>query len=306
MQITTKSSRKVESKSDNKLKIIENAQNSNNILKRKSTNKEETTPPKISKLNNAQKSIEKNKIESPQFAKSQTKNTAGPSTSQVNSQKNDNKFAMPNVNNSPISRRTRNSKVKKIIAKPPQLDGATSESKSKRTSKKPNLNRLKKNSSNQSDDNDEDNCQPSTSKKSKVESKIPAISKLKRIDRRVLSTDNEDMDSDSNTKKLPSMDFWVEVYCEVDEKWIAINLFKLKFNCIEEIRVIKNKKKLHKTFKFILYFTKTFRKQPLNLFAMYWHGTTITQLKMCRLVIVHNGTQQLEKCALIKFGLKNH
>lgn len=236
----------LKSKVDKNVKLIDSSQNSTNILKRKSETKStnnisETTPPKQSKMSNGETTqlIEPNVIiESPKFEKNKNKNSMSrPSTSQAISKNNANKSKIPNLISSPISRRTRNSAAKKIISNPPQLDGATSESpKSNKRNTKPNLKRLKK----KSVKDDEDDSEPSTSKKKfKVQADNDVIQKLKRIDRRVLSTDNEDIDDNSsNNKKLPSMDFWVEVYCEADEKWMPINLFKLKFNCIEEIRVI--------------------------------------------------------------------
>lgn len=55
--------------------------------------------------------------------------------------------------------------------------------------------------------------------------KIPRLEAVKRIDRRVLSTDNEEEKTNKN-----KTDFWVEAWSEKEEKWMCIDLFKSKVN----------------------------------------------------------------------------
>lgn len=56
----------------------------------------------------------------------------------------------------------------------------------------------------------------------------------KRIDRRILSTDDESIEP---AVKKDDMNYWIEVYCEAESKWICIDLFKMKVNCVDEIKV---------------------------------------------------------------------
>lgn len=66
----------------------------------------------------------------------------------------------------------------------------------------------------------------------------PVKSVKKSIDRRVLSSDSEvdvKTDATSPSKKKSGIDIWVEVYSEKDERWISIDVFKNKVDCIKEI-----------------------------------------------------------------------
>jgi len=56
-----------------------------------------------------------------------------------------------------------------------------------------------------------------------------------RKDRRVMSTDDE---GGSRVKcRLDASDMWVEVWSEVEEQWICIDMFKGKLHCVDTIRV---------------------------------------------------------------------
>lgn len=161
---------------------------------------------------------------------------------------------VPNLNvvSSPISRRTRathkknnNSQenVQKValskLKKPSQLDGADDLPKKS----KPNLVKLKeakktmKKSRKHTSSDDSDFCS-SPKKKLKIPLQNKTIANIKetnkRLDNRLLSTDNED---DSKPQKKKSMDIWVEVYAETEEKWMCLDLFKLKIHCVDVIRV---------------------------------------------------------------------
>jgi len=70
-----------------------------------------------------------------------------------------------------------------------------------------------------------------TKKKSKISEKI---------DRRVLSTDEEDhttKNSGKNDKKKVKNDFWVEVFLEMEEKWFCVDVIGQRIHCIKEIYV---------------------------------------------------------------------
>jgi len=70
-----------------------------------------------------------------------------------------------------------------------------------------------------------------TKKKSKISEKI---------DRRVLSTDEEDhatQNSETVAKKKVKNDFWVEVFLEMEEKWFCVDVIGQRIHCIKEIYV---------------------------------------------------------------------
>ncbi|XP_034650826.1 DNA repair protein complementing XP-C cells homolog [Drosophila subobscura] len=60
-----------------------------------------------------------------------------------------------------------------------------------------------------------------------------AVEKLRK-DRRVLSTDDES--GSKGKQRLDAADMWVEVWSEVEEQWICIDLFKGKLHCVDTIR----------------------------------------------------------------------
>jgi len=56
-----------------------------------------------------------------------------------------------------------------------------------------------------------------------------------RKDRRVMSTDDEG--GSRLNRKTDASDMWVEVWSDVEEQWICIDLFKGKLHCVDTIRV---------------------------------------------------------------------
>lgn len=62
-------------------------------------------------------------------------------------------------------------------------------------------------------------------------------SKASKIDRRILSSDDDEKEvkMSSSPKKSKGIDIWVEVYSEKEEKWIAIDVFHGKVDCVQEI-----------------------------------------------------------------------
>lgn len=86
-----------------------------------------------------------------------------------------------------------------------------------------------------SDDHD---FQPTRPKKAATHAKLDIV---KKIDSRVLSTDDDDERVVVSNKK--KTDYWIEVFCEEDEKWITIDAIKGKVDCVDDIRV---------SFKFLL------------------------------------------------------
>jgi hypothetical protein len=61
------------------------------------------------------------------------------------------------------------------------------------------------------------------------------------IDRRVLSTDDEDNtlleNSENLIKKKIKNDFWAEVFLEMEEKWFCVDVIGQRLHCIKEIYV---------------------------------------------------------------------
>lgn len=117
----------------------------------------------------------------------------------------------------------------KLKLKLPQLDGADDVAKSKKIKRKP---------AKQEDSGSDSDFAPSPPKKvSKIPPKKPqpkVLGKLKKIDRRVLSTDEENDEEVSNTDR---MDFWIEAYAEKEKKWIVIDPVKNKVDAVDHIRV---------------------------------------------------------------------
>ncbi|XP_017078618.1 DNA repair protein complementing XP-C cells homolog isoform X2 [Drosophila eugracilis] len=105
----------------------------------------------------------------------------------------------------------------------PQLDGSDDIPLPK---KRPKLEKLKN-----SQDSDEVFEPARPVKKAPV---LPKSVQNLRKDRRVMSTDDE---GGSRVKRrLDASDMWVEVWSEVEEQWICIDMFKGKLHCVDTIR----------------------------------------------------------------------
>jgi xeroderma pigmentosum group C-complementing protein len=65
--------------------------------------------------------------------------------------------------------------------------------------------------------------------------KSPKLSTSREIDRRVLSSDDEADIQNASPKKVRGIDIWVEVYCEKEEKWICVDIFRNKVDCVKDI-----------------------------------------------------------------------
>lgn len=74
--------------------------------------------------------------------------------------------------------------------------------------------------------------QASTSRKSSTKAS-PKLSTS--IDRRILSSDDEVDLQNASPKKVRGIDIWAEVYCEKEEKWICIDIFRNKVDCVKDI-----------------------------------------------------------------------
>ncbi|XP_061397215.1 DNA repair protein complementing XP-C cells homolog [Musca vetustissima] len=111
----------------------------------------------------------------------------------------------------------------------PQMDGAHDDNTQTQGSRNKKSTRKKKLTSqtNVSHDSDED-FEPSPIKKPKI---APTVAKK---DRRVLSTDEES--SPDRQRKPTAGDMWVEVWSDVEEQWICLDLFKGKIHCVDTIR----------------------------------------------------------------------
>lgn len=215
------------------------------------------------------------------------------------------------VISSPISRRTRGkvSDVKKTVKKPPlqQLDGGD-DRRAKR--KAPNLSKLKiakkspstgdKRSRSSGSDSDSDFV-PSPKKLTKPAQPkvVQNVKKAAKLDRRVLSTDDDNDETVAEQSKRDSMNFWVEVFTEVEDKWITIDLFKLEVDCVDSIRVIWVISEFFYNSAMVFSF---FRKLSPSPSVTYWHGITTTRSRMCRRDIARTGILLRENCVLIPNG----
>lgn len=86
-------------------------------------------------------------------------------------------------------------------------------------------------------ESDDDDFRPiSSMKSSKIKSEKPSqLNRVKKIDRRILSTD-DDLDL-KLTKKIKGCDYWVELYSEKSKRWYCVDLFKPEVDCAEDIAV---------------------------------------------------------------------
>jgi len=71
--------------------------------------------------------------------------------------------------------------------------------------------------------------------------KMVKNSKIKVGSRKVLSTDSERSNSPKNikiAKNRAGNDFWAEVFVEMEEKWISVDVLNGKVHCVEHLNVI--------------------------------------------------------------------
>jgi len=80
-------------------------------------------------------------------------------------------------------------------------------------------------------------AQTSASSSRKSATKDAKLSTSREIDRKILSSDDEaDAQNDAlSPKKVRGIDIWAEVYCEKEEKWICIDSFRNKVDCVKDI-----------------------------------------------------------------------
>uniref|UniRef100_W8AP99 DNA repair protein complementing XP-C cells n=1 Tax=Ceratitis capitata TaxID=7213 RepID=W8AP99_CERCA len=115
----------------------------------------------------------------------------------------------------------------------PQLDGADdSLEKMSSKSKRPKLKNLKQKSHSRDDDSDDD-FEPSPPKQPKKAPKLPT---KKPVDRRVLSSDEEESTGGAVKRNPTAADMWIEVWSDAEEQWVCIELFKGKLHSVEAIR----------------------------------------------------------------------
>lgn len=154
-------------------------------------------------------------------------------------------------------KRTTELKVEEIATKKPKVVATVASTTSVRSSKKRTLpntngNDLKSPKSTKIEKPDENSSDSlkffkpqETDLKMKTPNKVekaptpklkeaPAVSRIKKRDNRVLSTDDEAvLGKDQNESK--GIDIWVEVYSEHDDRWITIDVYREKVDCIKEI-----------------------------------------------------------------------
>ncbi|XP_030560508.1 DNA repair protein complementing XP-C cells homolog isoform X1 [Drosophila novamexicana] len=125
--------------------------------------------------------------------------------------------------------RTRQQKAKALAI--PQLDGG--DDSLPLPKKRPKLEKLQKS---QSQGSESASTSASDSTPNRAIKKAPVLPKAVqqlRKDRRVLSTDDEGV---KEKRKTTASDMWVEVWSEVEEQWICIDLFKGKIHDVDSIR----------------------------------------------------------------------
>lgn len=123
--------------------------------------------------------------------------------------------------------RTRQQKAKMLAI--PQLDGG--DDSLPLSQRRIKLQKLQKSQSQSSGSTSAGSTPSPAIKKAPV---LPKVVQHLRKDRRVLSTDDECV---KEKKKTTASDMWVEVWSEVEEQWICIDLFKGKLHCVDTIRV---------------------------------------------------------------------
>lgn len=64
------------------------------------------------------------------------------------------------------------------------------------------------------------------------------VNQLKKIDKRVLSTDDDEFE-DKKSKKEGN-DTWLEVFVEEEEKWVSVDVTKKQVHCVQELHVSIN------------------------------------------------------------------
>lgn len=171
---------------------------------------------------------------SPKFLKGDKEEPAVPQPTKPSSSKRNSLDAKARIsptflkNAEPVRQlRTRQQKAKTLTI--PQLDGGDDSPLGPVPKKRPKLEKLHSHSA--ATDTD------SSSTPSKLIKKAPVLPKAVqhlRNDRRVLSTDDESV---KDKRKTSASDMWVEVWSELEEQWICIDLFKGKLHCVDTIRV---------------------------------------------------------------------
>lgn len=137
------------------------------------------------------------------------------------------------------SSRTKRNPPKSII---PQLDGATDVNKksSSSTSTRNATRRRRHNSDSDFEPSEKKNKRTPEVQKPKNKAKSSLLDRIKRIDRRVLSTDDEGNEVLDNSVRTEATNYWPELYCEKEQKWIAVDLLKAKVDAVQSIMVSIN------------------------------------------------------------------
>ncbi|XP_013104494.2 DNA repair protein complementing XP-C cells homolog isoform X1 [Stomoxys calcitrans] len=113
----------------------------------------------------------------------------------------------------------------------PQLDGADDDplpGKREKSLKK-KATKKKKTAQNQTTQDSDEDFEPSPVKRPKMAPSAP------KRDRRVLSTDEDEKTTDKQ-KSPTAADMWVEVWSDVEEQWICVDIFKGKVHSVDSIR----------------------------------------------------------------------
>lgn len=165
----------------------------------------------------------------------------------------------------PLSKRTRAGRAKPTtsVGKMPQLDGADDDrvaggrKRTVRQTKQPPK-KVANDSDGVGSESDDDSDfesvharkRPSAAAKSgsdrkapakKTDKKVSRTEAVKRIDRRLVSTENDasDAEDDANEgrSKKVGLNMWLEVFVEANDQWMCVDLFKQKVDSVDSIRV---------------------------------------------------------------------
>ncbi|XP_054736573.1 DNA repair protein complementing XP-C cells homolog isoform X1 [Anastrepha obliqua] len=114
----------------------------------------------------------------------------------------------------------------------PQFDGADDNLDKVSKKRQPQLKKLKQKSHSRDDSDDDFEFSPPkrVKKAPKLQVKKPVV------DRRVLSSDEEEGSGGTVKRNPTAADIWVEVWSDAEEQWVCVELFKGKLHSVEAIR----------------------------------------------------------------------
>lgn len=195
-----------------------NGSGSNTALKRAASTQEEHAKPKTAKQSDVLRSP---KMTRHRLAERNKANENNQKASDVPSKRIKALPAIPQLDGAGDIKKRSTRNTKKTIRPSTSLDEDDSDSDFERTTRKrcptPVQNLMKRS-------------------RNRLSTPARLAERLKPIDRRVLS-DDEDNENSAMKVNKNATNFWPEVYCEKEQKWIAVDLLKAKVNAVENITV---------------------------------------------------------------------